>query len=115
MTGLLNYVAAVHGRPARVETLEALAAEHIRGDFTAYLRSILDREGIAAVVMDQTGLPDRAEPQTGDFPKDRLVWTYPLIYSLQPDWAIARTRRRSATRWRRSITLETCTSAACAG
>jgi hypothetical protein len=58
MTGLLNYIAAVHGRPADVETLERLAAEHIRGDFTAYPRSILDRERIAAVVMDQTGLPD---------------------------------------------------------
>jgi hypothetical protein len=116
MTGLLNYVAAVHGRPARVETLEALAAEHIRGDFTGYLRSILDRERIAAVVMDQTGLPDRAEQQTGDFPKERLVWTYPLIYSLQPDWAIA----RGATTLGDALaaidrTLETCVSNGCAG
>jgi hypothetical protein len=116
MTGLLNYIAAVHGRPAAVETLDALSAEHARGDFTAYLRSILDRERIAAVVMDQTGLPDRPEPQTGDFPKDRLVWTYPLIHALQPDWAFA----RGATALGDALaaidrTLETCVSNGCAG
>jgi hypothetical protein len=90
MTGLLDYLAGVYGGPVTVETLDAMAAEHINRDFTAYLRSILDRERIAAVVMDQTGLPDRTEQQTGDFPRDRLVWTFPLIFSLQPEWVFSR-------------------------
>ena len=116
MTGLLNYVAAVYGKPASVETLDALASAHIGRDFTDYLRSILDRERIAAVVMDQTGLPDRTEQQTGDFPKERLVWTYPIIFALQPEWVLSRgasTVAEAAAAVDRA--MERCVDNGCAG
>lgn len=116
MTGLLNYVAATYRRPATIETLDSLADEHIRGDFTAYLRSILDREHIGTVVLDQTGLPDRTEQQTGEFPRERVVWTYPLIHALQPDWALTRDAKSLGDALAAvDGALEACVSQGCAG
>ena len=75
----------VHGVPPTAAGFDSVLQKHINGDFTGYIRSILDREKISKVVY-QVRQPESAYPTT-DFPPDRIVWTFPLIGPLQPAWA----------------------------
>ena len=88
--GYQNYAARVHGVPATREAYDGVVAGNL-GDFPAYVRSILDREKIAAIVLQSRETEPR--PPSTPFPQKRWVWTYSVVDLLQPDWARGRSLR----------------------
>lgn len=82
--GYYNYVARVYGVEPNLEGFDSVVRERIRGDFTAYIRSILDREKIPAIVLQsRSSEPRRPESHV---PADRFVWTYSVGDLIQPTW-----------------------------
>ncbi len=87
VVGLLNYAAKVYGCEASVEAFDAVLAEKMQGSFREYLKSVLDREQISHLVLDQSRLVERPVAAIGDLPQDRTKWTFNIIPPLQPEWA----------------------------
>jgi predicted TIM-barrel fold metal-dependent hydrolase len=84
-TGMKNYMARVYGVEPTLEGIDSIPARHRDGDYKAYVRSILDREKIDAIVLQSRNTePVRPEVLV---PDDRFVWTYSVTHLLQPDWA----------------------------
>ncbi len=83
--GTKNYMARVYGVEPTIEGVDSIQTRHMGGDYSAYVRSILDREKIAAIVL-QSRETEPVRPQAL-VPEDRFVWTYSVNHLLQPDWA----------------------------
>ena len=86
-TGYNNYMARVHGVPPTLQGFDSVVSRHIGSDaaFARYIPSILDREKIAAVVLQARG-GDPVHPKT-PIPAGRFVWTYEMIHLVHPEWA----------------------------
>ncbi len=86
-TGYNNYMARTYGVAPTLEGFDSIVAQHITSDadFTAYIRSILDREKITTLVLQSTEA-DPIVPQSF-VPGDRFVWTYPIVPLVHPEWA----------------------------
>ncbi|MGH9335240.1 MAG: amidohydrolase family protein [Vicinamibacteria bacterium] len=113
-TGYNNYMARVYGVEPTLEGFDSVLSKKIQGDFTAYIRSILDREKIAAVLLQSRGSePVRPESH---IPSDRFVWSYSIGDLIQPDWA----KKQGATDVEDVVEgidriLEACASHGCVG
>ena len=84
-TGMKNYMARVYGVEPTLQGIDSVPARHKDGDYVAYVRSILDREKIDALVLQSRGTePVRPEVLV---PQERFVWTYSITHLIQPDWA----------------------------
>jgi predicted TIM-barrel fold metal-dependent hydrolase len=92
-TGYNNYMARIYGVPPTLEGFDSVVSKHIKSDtdFTAYVKSILDRENISTVVL-QSAEADPILPPSS-IPRDRFVWTYPIVPLVHPAWA----QKKSAT------------------
>jgi predicted TIM-barrel fold metal-dependent hydrolase len=113
-TGYNNYMARIYGVPPTLEGFDRVVSKHIKsdGDFTEYIRSILDREKITTVVL-QSAEADPIVPRTF-VPRERFVWTYPIVPLVQPEWA----QKKSATSLQDVLdqvdkTMETAVSGKC--
>lgn len=83
--GMKNYMARVYEVEPTLEGVDSIPARHRHGDYKTYVRSILDREKIDAIVL-QSRDTEPVRPQVL-VPDDRFVWTYSITHLLQPDWA----------------------------
>ena len=92
-TGYNNYMARTYGVPPTLEGFDSVVSKHIKSDtdFTAYVKSILDRENISTVVL-QSAEADPILPPSF-IPRNRFVWTYPIVPLVHPAWA----QKKSAT------------------
>jgi predicted TIM-barrel fold metal-dependent hydrolase len=86
-TGYNNYMARTYGVAPTLEGFDSVVSQHINSDaaFTGYIRSILDREKITTIVLQST----EADPIVPHslVPRDRFVWTYPIVPLVHPEWA----------------------------
>ena len=83
--GMEAYMARTYGVEASPEGVDSIQAKHIGGDYTAYIRSILDREKISAILL-QSADREPVRPKSL-VPDDRFAWSYYTNYMIQPDWA----------------------------
>ncbi len=86
--GYNNYMARTYGVAPTLEGFDSVVSQHIKtdADFRAYIRSILDREKISTVVL-QSAEADPIVPPSF-IPRDRFVWTYPIVPLVHPEWAL---------------------------
>lgn len=82
--GTYNYVARVYGVAPTIEGVDSVQTKHMDGDYTAYVQSVLDREKIAAIVL-QSRDTEPVRPKVL-VPNDRFVWSYSITHLLQPEW-----------------------------
>ena len=116
LTGLLNYVSRVYGCNPTLQDLDAVISKNLRGEFSSYIRSVMDREKIVTVVLDQSFLPDKPNGQPGDLLPDRYVWTYPIVRLIQPDWAENRGAKSIGEVLERiDDTIDLCVANGCSG
>jgi predicted TIM-barrel fold metal-dependent hydrolase len=113
-TGYNNYMARVYGVEPTLEGFDSVVSKKIQGDFTAYIRSILDREKIAAVLL-QSRSSEPVRPES-HIPSDRFVWSYSIADLIQVDWA----KKKGAAEIEDVVSsidriLETCASNHCVG
>lgn len=84
-TGIQNYVARVYGVEPTIEGVNSVQTRYKGGDYTAYIRSIMDREKIGAVLL-QSRAKEPVRPQAL-IPSDRFAWSYSIGHLIQPDRA----------------------------
>ena len=84
-TGIQNYVSRVYGVEPTIEGVNSVQTRHKGGDYTAYIRSIMDREKIGAVLLQSWDL-EPVRPQSF-IPDGRFAWSYSIGDLIQPDWA----------------------------
>ena len=113
-TGYFNYMARTYGVTPDMAGFDSVVSKAIGGDFTDYIRKILDREKIPHIVL-QSRSSDPVRPDS-HVPNDRFVWTYSIGDLIQPDFA----KKTSAEGIDDLVTavddiLERCASNGCVG
>lgn len=83
--GYYNYMARAYGVSPDISGFDSVVSAGIKSGFTDYIRSILDREKVATVVL-QSAEAEPHRPKSA-IPDDRFVWTWPVIDLIQPQWA----------------------------
>src|SRR5690606_35853322 len=84
-TGYNNYVARVYKTESGIDAFDKVVQAGIDRGFDRYVTSILDREKIAWVVLEKReSTPER--PDT-PIPRDRYIWSFPIVDLIQPEWA----------------------------
>ncbi len=89
--GYYNYMARVYGVEPTLEGFDSVLEKKLKGDFSEYISSILDRERIPAVVL-QSRSSDPVRPESA-IPRHRFVWTYSVGDLIQPTWPQAQEAR----------------------
>lgn len=86
--GFLNFMARRHGVPATIEGADSVISKYLKSAAEArkYVEALAEREKIAAVVIQATGLSGPVRPRTV-WPENRFVWTYPISPLLAITWA----------------------------
>ena len=83
--GIEAYMARTYGVKASPEGVDSIQAKHMGGDYTAYIRSIMDREKISAILLQSADVePVRPKSLV---PNDRFAWSFYTNNLIQPDWA----------------------------
>ena len=82
--GYYNYMARVYGVEPTLEGFDSVLEKKLKGDFSEYVTSILDREKMPAVVL-QSRSADPVRPESA-IPRNRFVWTYSIGDLIQPTW-----------------------------
>ncbi len=87
-TGYYNYVARAYGVDPDIKGFDSVVSAGIESGFSDYIRSILDRENVAKVLLQSAEM----EPRRPDsaIPDDRFVWSWPMTQLVQPAWATDR-------------------------
>jgi hypothetical protein len=85
--GYFNYVSRAYGVPPTLAGFDQVLTAHSGSNaaFSAYTRSILDRENVAAVLL-QSRSTDPVRPASL-IPEDRFEWTYRFTDMIEVDWA----------------------------
>ncbi len=86
-TGYFNYVARTYGVPSTIEGFDSVVTQHIVSDeaFTAYIRTIFDREKIGKVLLQAD--EEMPTPPKTLIPADRHAWTSVVSELTKITWA----------------------------
>ena len=87
-TGFLNFMSRRYGVPATIEGADSVIGRYLESeaDTRKYVEALVEREKIAAVVVQTTDLSEPVRPKT-IWPENRFVWTYPISPLLAVTWA----------------------------
>ncbi len=113
-TGIQNYCARVYGVEPSIEGVNSVQTRHKGGDYTAYIRAIMDREKITGILLQSRGKePVRPKALV---PNDRFRWSYSIGDLIEPGWAKGKGAQQigDVTEAIDGV-LETCKSNGCAG
>jgi predicted TIM-barrel fold metal-dependent hydrolase len=113
-TGYNNYIARTYGVAPEIAAFDEVVRAGIDRGFTSYIKSILDREKVAVVVLEKRDAAPT--PPESPIPPDRFVWSYPIVDLIQPEWA----RERNLTAIQAVTTaigddLAKCVASGCVG
>ncbi|MEP7242727.1 MAG: amidohydrolase family protein [Gammaproteobacteria bacterium] len=83
--GMRNYVARVYGVEPTAAGFNSIVAAHVGKDYSAYYRSVMDREKVPAILLQSNDqVPVRPKSLV---PNDRFEWSFNIGPLLQPSWA----------------------------